>query len=96
LAVFGRVTATGLPIFAGAKFDGVDGVDGLESARWADLSPDAAHVYVAGIFEAKVAVFALRAVGAVPTLSPFGLIMTGLLLLTTMLLVIRRRAVRGT
>ena len=59
LAVFRRDSETGLLDFKEAQFDGTHGVDGLEGARWVDVSSDGAHVYVAGLLEAKVAVFAI-------------------------------------
>jgi 6-phosphogluconolactonase (cycloisomerase 2 family) len=89
LAVFERTPSTGLVSFVEARFDGVDGVDGLEGARWADVSPDNAHVYVAGGFDAKVAVFALPQ-PEVPSLGPWGLGAAGLLLLLTAALAQRR------
>jgi hypothetical protein len=81
---------TGLPNFAGAKFDGVDGVDGLGAARWADVSSDGAHVYVAGILDASVAVFALT-VPQVPALGPWGVGALGCLLIVAAGIARRRR-----
>jgi len=43
--------------FIERKRDGVDGVDGLESAIGVTVSPDGAHVYVASIRDDAVAVF---------------------------------------
>ena len=59
LSVFSRDTATGLLNLEEVLVDGVDCVDGLETAVRSAVSPDGAHVYVAGLLEAKVAVFAL-------------------------------------
>ncbi len=59
LSVFSRDAATGLLDLQEVRVDGVDCVDGLETAVRSALSPDAAHVYVAGLLEAKVAVFEL-------------------------------------
>jgi hypothetical protein len=50
---------TGLLRFEGAKYDGTDGVAGLGSARWADVSADGRHLYVAGLSDATIAVFAI-------------------------------------
>ncbi len=47
----GRVTPLG------ARFDGVDGIDGLNGARGIALSPDGAHVYLAGARDDAVTVF---------------------------------------
>jgi 6-phosphogluconolactonase (cycloisomerase 2 family) len=60
LAVFSRDTATGLLSLEEVKINGVDGVNGLGSALRSAVSPDAAHVYVAGLMVAKVAVFELQ------------------------------------
>ena len=89
LAVFDRASATGLPSFAEAKLDGVDGVDGLEGARWADLSPDGAHVYVASALDAKVAVFELP-LRQVPALGPAAVGALGLLLMVAGAVGLRR------
>lgn len=59
LSVFSRDTATGLLDLQEVKVDGMDCVDGLETAVRSAVSPDAAHIYVAGLMEAKVAVFEL-------------------------------------
>jgi len=65
LVVFRRDLATGALHYVGAEIDGVNDVDGLFEARWVDVSPDNAHVYVAGLGDArngvagKIAVFAL-------------------------------------
>jgi len=57
--VFNRDAATGLLDLQEVKVDGMDCVDGLETAVRSAVSPDAAHIYVAGLMEAKVAVFEL-------------------------------------
>ena len=44
--------------FVEAEFDGVGGVDGLNAAYAVTVSPDGAHVYVAGHHDDAVAVFA--------------------------------------
>lgn len=92
LAVFERTPSTGLLSFVEAQFDGVNGVDGLEGARWADVSPDNVHVYVSGIYDAKVAVFAVHQpeVPPVPSLGLSGLVVLGSLLLLTAVLALRR------
>lgn len=90
LAVFGRLSGTGLPNFAEVKFDGVDGVEGLDSARWADVSSDGAHVYVAGSADASVAVFKLT-IPEVPALAPWGVGALGGLLILAAALARRRR-----
>jgi hypothetical protein len=72
---------TGLLTFVEAKVDGVAGVDGLLGAGDVEISPDGAHVYVAGTSEAEVAVFsrdagtgALTFVAATPVVaSPYDL-----------------------
>jgi 6-phosphogluconolactonase (cycloisomerase 2 family) len=56
-AVFSRDGATGALTFVEAKIDGQDGVDGLEGACSAAMSPDGAHVYAVGNFEHALAVF---------------------------------------
>jgi 6-phosphogluconolactonase (cycloisomerase 2 family) len=59
VSMFSRDTATGLLNLEEVQVDGVDCVDGLETAVRSAVSPDGAHVYVAGLMEAKVAVFEL-------------------------------------
>ena len=39
------------------EIDGVEGVDGLAGAAWAEISPDGRHAVVAGSFETALAVF---------------------------------------
>jgi cysteine-rich repeat protein len=48
VVVFGRDAGTGGLTFVEAKRDHVDGVQGLSGAQVVALSPDGAHVYVAG------------------------------------------------
>jgi 6-phosphogluconolactonase (cycloisomerase 2 family) len=59
LSVFSRDAMTGLLDLEEVRVDGVDCVDGLETAVRSAVSPDAAHLYVAGLLEAKIAVFEL-------------------------------------
>jgi hypothetical protein len=49
----------GLPGLEEVKVDGVDCVDGLETAVRSALSPDGVDAYVAGLLEAKIAIFEL-------------------------------------
>jgi 6-phosphogluconolactonase (cycloisomerase 2 family) len=58
VAVFGRSAATGRLTFVQAYKDGTAGVDGIQGARAVAVSPDGAHVYVAGYMEDALAVFA--------------------------------------
>ncbi len=48
VAAFSRSPSTGALTFVEALFDGVGGVDGLDTAEELAVSPDGAHVYVAG------------------------------------------------
>lgn len=57
VAVFSRNAATGQLTFVEVHKDGAGGVDGLYGARAVAVSPDGAHVYVAGYLEDAVAVF---------------------------------------
>ncbi len=50
LAVYNRDTATGGLSFIAVHEDGVDGVEGLGYAHSVTVSPDGAHIYVAGEF----------------------------------------------
>ncbi len=61
VAVFARDPATGELTLVEAHFDGVGGVDGLAYADWVVVSPDGAHVYVAGYGDNAVALFARNA-----------------------------------
>jgi 6-phosphogluconolactonase (cycloisomerase 2 family) len=61
VAVFSRNAGTGALTFVEALFDGVGGVDGLNGAGTIAISPDGAHVYVAGEFDNAVAVFSRNA-----------------------------------
>lgn len=58
LNVFARDPASGLLSFVEAQIDGVGGVAGMRSAHGAIVSPDGAHVYVAGYEDDAIAVFA--------------------------------------
>jgi 6-phosphogluconolactonase (cycloisomerase 2 family) len=57
VAVFSRDDTSGALIYAEMEQDGVGGVDGLAGARSVAVSPDGAHVYVAGGMDSAVAVF---------------------------------------
>jgi 6-phosphogluconolactonase (cycloisomerase 2 family) len=57
LAIFGRDAASGRLAPTGVLVDGIGGVDGLNGPRGIALSPDGAHVYVAGSRDDSVAVF---------------------------------------
>jgi 6-phosphogluconolactonase (cycloisomerase 2 family) len=57
VAVFERDGVTGELTFVEAQFDGVGGVDGLDSAYSVAVSADGAHVYVAGYVDDAVTVF---------------------------------------
>jgi 6-phosphogluconolactonase (cycloisomerase 2 family) len=59
--VFARDAMTGSLTFVEAKFDNTGGVNGLAGAHSVDVSPDGAHVYVAGRYDDAVAVFARNA-----------------------------------
>jgi ABC-type nitrate/sulfonate/bicarbonate transport system permease component/6-phosphogluconolactonase (cycloisomerase 2 family) len=58
LVVFARDVDTGRLTFVQSLVDGEGDVDGLNGARWAAVSPDGNHVYVASFQESAVAVFA--------------------------------------
>ena len=60
LGIFRIDRETGQPDYLGSEVDGVDGVDGLYLVRWADVSKDGKHVYVAGMRAGKIAVFAIE------------------------------------
>jgi DNA-binding beta-propeller fold protein YncE len=48
VVIFARDAATGALTFVGSVKDGAGGVDGLDAAEGATVSPDGEHVYVAG------------------------------------------------
>jgi 6-phosphogluconolactonase (cycloisomerase 2 family) len=58
IAAFSRDSGTGSLTFVEAHFDGVAGVDGLDRAFGVAVTGDGAHVYVAGLDDEAVAVFA--------------------------------------
>jgi 6-phosphogluconolactonase (cycloisomerase 2 family) len=58
LVVFSRDMATGRIDFVDAFFDGDGAVDGLGGATQVAVSPDGANVYVAGLFDDAIAIFA--------------------------------------
>lgn len=58
VAVFRRNGTTGQLTFLECHKDGAGGVDGLNGARDVAVSPDGAHVYIAGYRDDAVAVFA--------------------------------------
>lgn len=57
IVVFRRDASTGMLTFVEEETDGVGGVDGLRGAGAVQVSPDGAHVYVAGLGDSAVAVF---------------------------------------
>lgn len=57
LSVFRRNAATGELLFVESHRDGVDGVDGLETAQAVAVSPDGIHVYVLSNLDMKMALF---------------------------------------
>ncbi len=61
MAVFSRNATTGALTFVEAQRDGVAGVDGLGGAWALAISPDGAHVYVSGRYDAAVAAFSRNA-----------------------------------
>src|SRR2546427_403888 len=58
VAVFGRDAATGKLAFVEAQHEGQNGVLGLSGARGVAVAPDGANVYVAGVSDDALAVFA--------------------------------------
>ena len=61
LTVYARDPATGALTFVQAKHDSVGGVNGLNGAEGIAVSPDGAHVYVAGRNDNALSVFAREA-----------------------------------
>lgn len=57
VSVFSRNATTGVLTFVEAKFDGLAGINGLNGASFVLMSPDSAHVYVAGSDEDAIVVF---------------------------------------
>ena len=57
IAVFSRNSTTGILTFVEVKKDGLDGVEGLQRAISAIVSPDGKHLYVAGLLDDALAVF---------------------------------------
>ena len=57
VAIFSRDATTGLLSYLGMMKDGVDGVDGLNTARAVTVSPDGEHVYAIGYSDDAVAMF---------------------------------------
>jgi 6-phosphogluconolactonase (cycloisomerase 2 family) len=58
VAIFERDPTTGVLTYLSAVFDDVGGVDGLDGAELAALSPDGQSLYVSGMIEDELAVFA--------------------------------------
>ena len=58
VSVFARDAGTGVLTFVEAEFDGVGGNDGLDGASDVTVSPDGDHLYVSGLSDDAVAVFA--------------------------------------
>ena len=61
VAVFNRDIASGALSFVEVQTDGIGGVDGLDFAKSVTVSPDGAHVYVAGNGDDAVVVFSRNA-----------------------------------
>jgi uncharacterized repeat protein (TIGR01451 family) len=59
VAVFRRDLTTGRLTFVDRRIDGIDGVDGLASARAVAVSPSGAHIYVAGFGDNAIAVLSV-------------------------------------
>jgi 6-phosphogluconolactonase (cycloisomerase 2 family) len=57
ITVFSRNASDGSLTYLESHFDNTAGVDGIESAAGIDVSPDGAHVFVAGQADNAVAVF---------------------------------------
>jgi 6-phosphogluconolactonase (cycloisomerase 2 family) len=58
VAVFARNATSGTLTFVESKGDGVGGVDGLAFARDVIVAPNGTHVYVAGLGDDAIAIFA--------------------------------------
>lgn len=67
VAVFNRENVTGQLTFVAVYKDGTDGADGLNGARAVALSPDGAHVYIAGYTDDAVAVFSRNTISGALT-----------------------------
>jgi DNA-binding beta-propeller fold protein YncE len=67
MGVFARNTATGALTFVQVLHDGVDGVDGLNRARQAVVSPDGTYLYVTASADHSVATFRQLTVECSPT-----------------------------
>jgi 6-phosphogluconolactonase (cycloisomerase 2 family) len=67
LVWFSCESETGGLTFGGAKFDGVNGVEGLDGARWAAVSPDGRHIYTTAVNDDAVALFSRNATTGEPT-----------------------------
>jgi 6-phosphogluconolactonase (cycloisomerase 2 family) len=61
IALFDFDPETRAASFVESRFEGAGGIDGLDGANAVALSPDGAHVYVAGSNDGAVAVFARNA-----------------------------------
>jgi 6-phosphogluconolactonase (cycloisomerase 2 family) len=57
IVAFSRNVGTGVLTFIEAEVDGVGGVDGIDHAGAASISPDGRHLYVPGAFDLALAVF---------------------------------------
>lgn len=58
VAVFNRIVATGRLEFLAVYKNGINGIDGLDGALQVAISPDGAHVFVAGWESHALAIFA--------------------------------------
>ena len=67
LVVFSRNTTTGALSHVESLQDGVAGVDGLNGAHQAAVSPDGSHVYVAGYTDDAIAVFSRNSITGILT-----------------------------
>ena len=59
IAAFRRDPTTGRLTFVDRRIDGIDGADGLASARAVAVSPSGAHIYVAGFGDNAIAVLSV-------------------------------------